>query len=417
MKKKTLIALSSLFAATFLAAASIGSFSPEPWLVEGAGTAAKSCLSITFGEGTTADGGTALTSASYSATGFDAYNLSLTTVTKAYSAGAGNPGRIGTGSAVGELTFSFSSCVVTSIRLYAYQYGSDGVATVSLKTSALSSADTASISTATAPSLEALNGDGIYLFDGLDNGTGAGSTSLTIKSDGANRFYLAKILLTVNGSSSAASSALTSSPTTSSSSSSAVSSPAGAAEYYRVVPSQSSSSTAPIYNVSYASGSYIGTQITTISKTQDCLTYEDVCAYYQAFRQAPPNYQTSKTSALSYGTNGRVISTYKKGSYTGSNDYSVKLGTFRNSTGNYLELDIDLDGTYNDGSTITRGTGRVVVVVDGITEYGDASPVCFYTADHYSSLKEYYNRYQGWGSSFTSYDTHAFATTVTYTVA
>jgi hypothetical protein len=416
MKKKVVLGLSSALVLSLL----IGSLAEGGNLlnVRGETVNAQSCGTILFGEGTTADSGTALTAASYTMTGLDGLGLSASTITKVYSKAAGNPARFGTNSAVGELTFSFSSSVITSVRLYAYQYGNDGEATVSLSTSAISANPlTASVTVTSAPSLDSLSGDGIYLFTGLDQGNGTSSTSLTVKSDGSNRFYLAKILLTLNGSASPASSSVASSSSSSKTSSAGASSQSSGATYYRVASTLTTASTAPIYDVTFSSGSYIGTQITTISKTQDCLTYEDVCAYYAAYRQVPPNYKTSKALALKYGTAGRVVSTYVKGEYSGSNDYSVKLGTFRNSSGDYLELDIDLDGTYNDGSTITRGAGRVVVVVDGISEYSDSSPVCFYTADHYTTLQEYHNRYHGWSADFTSYDTHAFAPTVTFTVA
>jgi hypothetical protein len=167
-----------------------------------------------------------------------------------------------------------------------------------------------------------------------------------------------------------------------------------------VTPEVSSSNSTEVYNVTFADGKYVGTKITTIAQDSDCLNYQDVCLYYEAFRQFPPNYKSSKAAAVAYGLNGRYVSTYSKASYHSDNDYTEKLGTFNDeSAGYYYELDIDLDGTYNDGRSITRGAGRVVIVADGLTDYG-TEPVCFYTYDHYADFVEFYNFYQGWSPLF-----------------
>jgi len=171
-------------------------------------------------------------------------------------------------------------------------------------------------------------------------------------------------------------------------------------KYFRVTPTVSSSDVSDVYNVAFEDGKYVGTKITAISEDNDCLNYQDVCLYYEAFRQFPPNYKTTNKAAISYGVNGRLVSHYNKASYHSSNDYTVKLGTFNDATaGDYYELDIDLDGTYNNGGSLTRGAGRVVIVADGLTDYG-TEPVCFYTYDHYADFVEFYNFYEGWSPLF-----------------
>lgn len=149
----------------------------------------------------------------------------------------------------------------------------------------------------------------------------------------------------------------------------------------------------------------------TIDIDQDCLTYQEVCYYWMAFRQLPPNYfmtaknRSDKTSAIAYGVNGRCASKYYVGEYQGSNNYSLKFGDFYDQTTDsyYWELDIDLTGSYNTGSSISRGAGRVVVVERGLEYYGGDGPVCFYTTDHYSTFSEFYNYYDGFGETYSSY--------------
>ncbi|MFA6620225.1 MAG: hypothetical protein WCS90_03735, partial [Bacilli bacterium] len=173
------------------------SANPRSFDLVKAATAMQSCATILFGE-TATTGSAALSETNYTATGID---FSLTTSTKVYSDGSGFSAKFGSSTGPGKITFGFAASLVTSVRLYAYQYGSDGVAAVSLTTSALASAKTASISSTSMPVLDDLSGINIYLFTGLDNDSGASSTSLTIESDGSNRFHLAKILFTLSGAS------------------------------------------------------------------------------------------------------------------------------------------------------------------------------------------------------------------------
>lgn len=169
---------------------------------------------------------------------------------------------------------------------------------------------------------------------------------------------------------------------------------------YRLPASKVSGDEFTVYNVKYDTEKYLKYPTTlTIKKTDYCLTYETVALYYQAFRCAPPNYFTKSQfkNMSSIDSSYRQISTYTYGSYTGSNGYTDALGTFNNkSNGKYLEFDIALSSSYK---YTDRGAGRVVVVVDGITDYG-SDPVCYFTLDHYSHFSEFYNYATGWGEKF-----------------
>lgn len=221
MKKKTFFALSSS-AATLAFLVSLIAVNPPAAEWVKAIDAEQSCASLLFGTAVTT-GSTLLTSSNYEAKGLA---FSLASASKVYSDGSGKSAKFGSASSKGSLTFTFSETLVSSIRLYAYQYGSDGAAQVTVKTSAISEATSASILSSSVPNLDDLAGSNIYLFSGLDNGSGASSTSLTIESDGSNRFYLAKILLTLRGASQTNSSSLPSSASSAGSSSSSGADPA-----------------------------------------------------------------------------------------------------------------------------------------------------------------------------------------------
>ncbi len=166
---------------------------------------------------------------------------------------------------------------------------------------------------------------------------------------------------------------------------------------YRIVPKKAVGDSFTVYNVKYDTRGYLAYPTTlTIKKSDYCLTYETVALYYQAFGEFPPNYTFDKSSVVR-NSDYRYVSVYSKGSYGGSNDYTTKLGTFRNSTGDYYELDIALDDSYY-GSR--RGAARLVIVADGICEYDDDSPVCYYTKDHYADFVEFYNYADGWSEEF-----------------
>lgn len=165
---------------------------------------------------------------------------------------------------------------------------------------------------------------------------------------------------------------------------------------YRITPNIVKDNEFTVYNVKFDTNQYLAKPTTlNIKKSDYCLTYETVALYYMAFRTTPPNYTRDKND-LTKGSSYRLISTYTNGSYKGNNSYTPSLGEFNNSTGTYLELDIALSSSYGKGS---RGTGRVVVVTEGIKDYGK-EPVCYFTKDHYSHFSEFYNYATGWGPLF-----------------
>lgn len=205
----------------------------------------------------------------------------------------------------------------------------------------------------------------------------------------------------LSSSSSSSSSAGSSSSESISSSSSASSSISILSSYdFRIKGAyEATGATGTIYAVGKVGDSYVGSPVKSLKRGQDCLIYEEVAEYYSLFRDIPGNYFASEEEALAYGKNGRLVNTYYSGSRH-SYDYTVKLGTFNQPSGGaYYEFDIDLTGRYNTGSYINRGAGRVVTVVEGITDYG-SEPVSYYTEDHYADFKEFYNFYQGWSPLF-----------------
>lgn len=215
-------------------------------------------------------------------------------------------------------------------------------------------------------------------------------------------------------SSSSISSSISSSSSSSSSSSRIPTTSYEADNYYRLSPKDFSDK---IYTFDGESCTFSDSGY-TITIDQDCLDAESVCYYWMAFKQMPPNYFTTSsyksdtTAAVKYGLNGRCASRYSYGSYSGG--YAKVIGPFYNqtSTGYYWEFDIALSSIYNTGSSITRGAGRVVVVVDGLKVYGGDGPVCFYTTDHYNSFREFVNYQDGWGGLFKTNATKPIPTTI-----
>ena len=172
---------------------------------------------------------------------------------------------------------------------------------------------------------------------------------------------------------------------------------------YRLKPSEDGAKgdIAPIYSLEKKGNRYEKTLAKYLSKEKKCLSYEDVCEYYMAFRDFPPNYSFS--SSPERGDRfARRVQRFDRTMHF-STDYPSKLGTFNNSiSGAYYELDIDVSGSYNDGKgSYTRGPARVVIVEEGLSEEGYGSePVCYFTLDHYADFAEYYNFLGGFGAPF-----------------
>ena len=178
---------------------------------------------------------------------------------------------------------------------------------------------------------------------------------------------------------------------------------------YRIPRRRTDGEETNVYSVSQlASETYSLTVEKTLYKDQDYTDPEDVAAYYQAFNSFPQNYVgNNKNDALAYGKNGRCYFKYIYGSYSGSSDYTSSLGPWAENGATYYELDISTsryNSSYNNGTRISRGTYRLVILDAGssVSYWGSGSydSVVFFTKDHYSYFQEYGNYYEGWGESF-----------------
>lgn len=187
------------------------SANPLPFSMARALGASQSCAKIVFGT----TGNSTTTTAISDTSKFTASGINVTSVssTKANCTNLGEAAKFGSSSAGGSLTFNFDALTITSIRLYGFAYSSSESTIVTLTSSSYTGQDI-TVSDTTAPSLDDLSGTNIYLYTGIDRGSGASSASLTITS--SKRFYLAKILFTVSGSSAPTSSVVSSSPSSTS---------------------------------------------------------------------------------------------------------------------------------------------------------------------------------------------------------
>lgn len=167
-----------------------------------------------------------------------------------------------------------------------------------------------------------------------------------------------------------------------------------------------------MYSLFRADESFVITIAKEYKRTEDYIEPEDVAAYFTIFNTWPQNYKPSKKAALAYGENGRVVSTYNYGDYSGGSDYTVNIGPWTSKGVPYYEFDIGTPTTnsgYNNGSSINRGVYRVVALPQGSSSAyaneGSSDAVCFYSSDHYISFSEFYNRSGGWSEDFDGYRT------------
>ena len=167
---------------------------------------------------------------------------------------------------------------------------------------------------------------------------------------------------------------------------------------FRVAPQLSEDGrSADIYSYSVEDGVLEERYELTLEKGESYVDFQEVALYYLAFGEAPANYFRDKGLASAYGEEGRYMQSFRLGDYDGPNSYTESLGSFNKSRGTYLELDIDVDGHYRPSGN--RGAGRLVIVVDGIKDYGE-DPVVYQTEDHYDSFSEFYNYPGGWSDPF-----------------
>jgi len=389
--------------------------------------AASSAGSIVFGSTASSTSAPTLSTSSFTTSGV---TVSAVTATKAYSSGTGYTARIGTGSYVGSVKFTFSASVtVSSITVNAWLYGSDTGSIIKVATSSQTSYVSNTITSssplaynyaisgtfttltlATAAAGKRVNVNSIVFNASASSSSSSASTSSASSSK------------TSSSASSASSSQQTSSSSSKSSSSASSSSSVPQASVYRVAPVTSSGTTVNVYNVSYTSGLYKGTVVKTLTKSSYYIDPEEVSLYYQAWKVLPTNYvhytssnlSSVKASAYSkYGTKARLYTEYSR--TDGYTQYFPTLNTYY-----YTEADIDVDGTYAKSSSWNRGVGRLVIVPSGAKCYNDG-PFIVKTVDHYAHFNEFYNRYNGFGTLFngqngTGYGVWSQATTVTYSI-
>jgi hypothetical protein len=273
MKKKTILALSSAVAVALLMSSLAGTSILE--LAKAEGTTAQSCADITFGTATNSSDTTTITTNSFSA-----LNITINSVTSSTAfcpntnKTATTAARLGSGSNAGSLVFTFSqSLVITKVKVLAWLYGSDTGSTITVTSSAQSASSAQTITCMSAPDIRDSSTDLGYVFTDLDAGAKTPSSSLTITGAKGKRFYLAKIVLTLNGSGSAASS-------------SSSSTPAGTL-------TKSLTSSNSTLSTSYTTGNYSTMSIDSISY-----------GYYRAYKDS--------------GTVGRLIAPSYTGSLSGS---------------------------------------------------------------------------------------------------
>ena len=222
--------------------------------------AASSVGSIVFGSTASSTSAATLSKSSFTTSGV---TVSAVTVTKAYSSGTGYAARLGTGSAVGSLKFTFSANIsVSSITVNAWLYGSDSGSILKVATSS----NTSYVSnTITSQASAAYN----YSISGT-------FTTLTLTTAAAGkRVNVTSIFFNSSASSSSASSSKTSasssktsssnSASSSKSSSSSSSSTTPQASVYRIAPVTSNGTTVNVYNVSYTNGLYHGAVVKTLT--------------------------------------------------------------------------------------------------------------------------------------------------------
>jgi hypothetical protein len=191
-KKQGLMLIASLLAASSLGVVFLEGAGAD--FLKAASESTYYCASIVFG------------TAEYSNTSgvavsdFTETNISVSSISESTYcyAVSGSAARIGKASNQGILTFDFSSSVViTRAQVCCYRYGTDSSenCTFSLATSASSADNFKAVSATSVSDLTSYNLD----FTGLDGGTGASSSSLTVKSTDVGRIDLCKILLTITG--------------------------------------------------------------------------------------------------------------------------------------------------------------------------------------------------------------------------
>ncbi|MEE1335539.1 ribonuclease domain-containing protein [Methanobrevibacter sp.] len=101
-------------------------------------------------------------------------------------------------------------------------------------------------------------------------------------------------------------------------------------------------------------------------------TVDEVSAYIKDFHKLPSNYITKK-EAQSLGWHGGPLKNYAPGKSIGGDRFTNRQHVLPDSNSDYIECDINANGTQRGAERIVYNTGNYKV---------------YYTSDHYNTFKE-----------------------------
>ena len=101
-------------------------------------------------------------------------------------------------------------------------------------------------------------------------------------------------------------------------------------------------------------------------------TVDEVSAYIKEFHKLPSNYITKK-EAQSLGWHGGPLKNYAPGKSIGGDRFTNRQHVLPDSNSDYIECDINANGTQRGAERIVYNTGNYKV---------------YYTGDHYNTFKE-----------------------------
>ncbi|MBQ2654241.1 MAG: ribonuclease [Methanobrevibacter sp.] len=111
--------------------------------------------------------------------------------------------------------------------------------------------------------------------------------------------------------------------------------------------------------------------VTVVEDGQYC-TVNEVAAYIKQFHKLPSNYIT-KDEARALGWQGGPLSKYAPGKSIGGDVFTNRQHVLPDSDSEYIECDINANGTARGAERIVYNTGNFKV---------------YYTSDHYNSFVE-----------------------------
>lgn len=111
---------------------------------------------------------------------------------------------------------------------------------------------------------------------------------------------------------------------------------------------------------------------TDITEDGQYCTVNEVAAYIKAYHHLPSNF-IKKSEAKALGWSGGPLKKYAPGKSIGGDVFTNRQGILPSSSFDYIECDINANGT-------SRGAERIV--------YNTGDFRVYYTSDHYSSFVE-----------------------------